>query len=305
MVDPIDADATRRLRLFCDVLVRLEPPEAVLPGLLREVDGIVLRRGTLLPETVFASAGRLRLVACAAAGVDHIDLVAARQAGVHVVHVPGESARAVAEFTLGLMLALVRRIALADRRLRGGNWDQQGLLGTQLSGATLGVVGFGHVGSAIGTLAQGLSMRVLATVSRPDPPRRRELRARDVALVDLPTLLRQSDIVVLAVPLTASTRLLITRRELEQMKRHAFLVNVSRGGVVDEVDLAGALLDGTIAGAALDVFANEGKESELLRLDNVVATPHIGAATAEAQRQIGDVVVRSVKSFFAGGRPPV
>jgi D-3-phosphoglycerate dehydrogenase len=305
VLDPLHDDAIRRLRGLFDVTVRLRPLPSDLLALIADVDVVVVRSGVRLPEEAFAAATRLKVIARAGAGVDNIDLDAARRFGVVVFNVPGGSAGAVAELTYGLLLAVMRRIALADRQIRAGVWNKPKLAGAELAGKTLGIIGYGNIGSRIGRIASGFSLRVLATVGHPSPERQARLTAVGVTSTDLDTLLRESDAVCVAVPLTDATRGLIGKDELVAMKRTAYLVNVSRGGVVDEDALLAALCDGELAGAGLDVHLSEGSgPNPFAELDNVVLTPHIGAMSTDAQRAIGDVVVDSIVAALAGASVP-
>ncbi|MBB5159500.1 hydroxyacid dehydrogenase [Saccharopolyspora phatthalungensis] len=300
LVDPIHDDAIARMRRTWDVVVRLRPSADELLRLVSDIDVIVVRSGVRLPATVFEHAPNLKVVARAGSGTDNIDLDAARRAGVVVFNVPGQSATAVAELTVGLLLAVTRKIALADRQVRANVWNKPALEGVELTGKTLGIVGFGAIGSRIARIAGGFSQRVLTAVDRVIESRRDDLAARGAELVDLGTLLAESDFVCVAVPLNDRTRGLIGAAELRAMKRSAYLVNISRGAVIDESALHTALRDGVIAGAALDVHSKEGQHSGLAELDNVVLTPHIGAMSADAQRVIGDVVVDSVTAALDG-----
>lgn len=300
VVDPIHDEALERLRRTCDVVVRLRPSADEIVTLSRDADVIVLRSGVQLSAELFAGAQRLKLVARAGAGTDNIDLTAARHAGVVVFNVPGESAGAVAELTIGLLLALARKISLADRQARTNIWNKSALVGSELAGKTMGIVGHGNIGARVAHLAQGFSMRVLTCVEREDEPRRRALAAKNIKLVGFPAMLRESDVVCLVVPLTPRTRGLISEPELAMMKCGAYLVNVSRGEIVDEPALHEALKQGTIAGAALDVRTDEGSPTQLSTLDNVVLTPHIGAMSSDAQRRIGHIVVESIHSAMTG-----
>jgi phosphoglycerate dehydrogenase-like enzyme len=230
-------------------------------------------------------AGPLRVVVKYGAGTDNIDLDAARERRVHVEAVPGANARAVAELTITLLLALARHVLHHDRLVRSGSWDRR--IGVELGGRLLGIVGYGSVGRQVAGLARALGMEVVAH----DP----FVTTSDVPLVDLPTLLSTSDAVTLHVPLTADTRGMIGARELARMRPGAFLVNTARGGIVDEGALAAALAEGRLVGAASDVFEREPPEgSPLLRLDNFVASPHAGAATVEAARRTGVAAVRAL-----------
>lgn len=250
-------------------------------------------------------APRLRAIARFGVGTDNVDLKAATERGIIVTNTPGANATAVAELALGLMLDVARRISLTDRRMRAGQW--RGFAGWELSGKTLGVVGAGAIGRRMVALAKGFDMKVLAAVRRPDLVRAEEREwadANSVSIVDLPTLLRDSDFVSIHVPLTAHTRGLIGAAELAMMKPRAVLVNTSRGGIVDEDALASALSGGTIGGAALDVFESEPAEvSALACLDNVVLTPHLGGATGEALSTMASAASADILQVLAGGKP--
>jgi D-3-phosphoglycerate dehydrogenase / 2-oxoglutarate reductase len=219
-------------------------------------------------------AGPLRVVVKYGSGMDNIDLEAAQRLGVRVSSTPGANARSVAELAVALLLALARNLGTHDRGIRGGSWRR--ITGTELAGKRLGIVGYGAVGREVARIAErGLEMEIVAH----DP----FVQAADVPLVPLAKLLATSDAVSLHLPLTPETRGLVGGRELATMKETAFLVNTARGGLVDEEALADALRRGLLAGAALDGFAEEPLgESPLRELDNVMLSPHAGAATEEA-----------------------
>ncbi|MFG2294351.1 hydroxyacid dehydrogenase [Streptomyces sp. NPDC048603] len=299
MVDPIHPEALTDLRRRYRVALHPKPDPGRLAVLARDADALVLRASVRVTEEVIAGAPRLRTVVRAGVGLDNIDLAAAARAGVTVRNVPGGSGDAVAELALGLMLAVCRRIVVGDRHTRSNVWHKQGLLGGELRGKTLGLVGFGAIGSRIATLAQGFGMEVVVAVARPGEDRARELAVRGIRLAALDELLPMADVLCLSVPLTEATRGIVGRRELALMKPEAYLVNVSRGGTVDEEALLAALRDGALAGAATDVLAREGSPTELAELDNVVLTPHIGALTREAQRRIGRRVVELLDENLA------
>jgi len=300
ILDPIDPQTIDGLRERYDVTVRLRPSGPELLELAAAAEVIVLRSGVRITAEVIGAASALKLIGRAGSGVDNIDLDAARDAGVQVFNLPGESANAVAELTFGLLLASARHIALGDARLRRGAADKAGLVGSELRGQTLGLIGLGAIGSRIAQLAGAFEMRVLGCVASPSDERQRALAGRGVELVELGALLHRARFVCVAVPLTASTRGLIGTRELEAMQRNAHLVNVSRAGVVDEAALARALASGTIAGAALDVLGDERDASHLEELDNLVMTPHIGAMTTEAQQRIGDLLTAAIDAGLHG-----
>jgi D-3-phosphoglycerate dehydrogenase len=271
-----------------------------MAGLLPDAVGVVLGLQSLSAE-MMDMAPKLRAISRFGVGTDNVDLDAATARGIIVTNTPGANATAVAELALGLMLDLARRISLVDRRVRAGQW--RGAIGWELSGKTLGVVGAGAIGRRLIELTRGFDMKVLAAVRMPS--RQQEWAdANSVRLVDLETLLRESDFVSLHVPLTPETRRLIGAKELAMMKPRAALINTSRGGIVDEDALAAALKEGTIGGAGLDVFEAEPLESSALAgLDNVVLTSHIGGATEEGFAAMAAAAAANILEVLAGGTP--
>jgi D-3-phosphoglycerate dehydrogenase / 2-oxoglutarate reductase len=231
------------------------------------------------------AAGPLRAVVKYGSGMDNIDLEAARRRAVTVSSTPGANARSVGELTIGLLLALARHLPLHDRLVRAGSWSR--LVGTELGGKRLGILGYGAVGREVAVIARGLDMDVIAH----DP----FVVEADVELVNLPALLASSDAVSLHVPLDEKTRNVIDANALALMRPGALLVNTARGGLVDEHALAEALASGRLGGAALDTFTEEPPQgSPLLSADNVILSPHAGAATVEAARRAGTQAVRAL-----------
>jgi glyoxylate reductase len=257
--------------------------------------GIVAVPGDRIDAAFLEGAGRqLRVVALHAVGYDNVDLEAATARGVAVTNTPGVLTQATAEFTIALVLAALRRVAAGDRLVRRGDewaWEPTYMLGTGLAGKTLGIVGLGRIGSEVARLAEAFGARVIHTSRRSGMP--------------LAELLGQADVVSLHVPLTPETDRLIGAAELRAMKRNAVLVNTTRGRVVDEAALVDALQQEQIAGAALDVYEREPDvHPALLRLDNVVLTPHIASATAEAREAMGMLCVASLRAVLLEGRRP-
>jgi phosphoglycerate dehydrogenase-like enzyme len=241
----------------------------------------------VLDGSVFAALPELRIVSKYGVGLDMVDLEAARRHGVAVRWTPGVNRQAVAELTIAFMLALIRSVHPLAIDLSGGTWRQPG--GRQLSSATVGVIGCGHVGQTVARLCRAFGAGVIAHDIRSYDAFYRE---HQVTAVSLDTLLRTSDIVTVHVPLDASTRHLIDARAIAAMKSSAFLVNTARGGIVDEQALKTALLEERIAGAAADVYALEPPEDlELLRLPTFLGTPHIGASTHEAALAMGRAAI--------------
>ena len=293
ITDPIHEEGIKLLKEIgrVDVKIGLSPEQ-----LLREVgeyDVLVVRSATKVTREVIEAGRNLKLIARAGAGLDNIDLEAAAARDIKVINSPESVTAAVAELTIGLMLSLARRIPRADRGMKLGLWEKSELIGTELRGKTLGIVGTGRIGRAVGYKAKAFLMDLLAY----DIVMNEEFRERTgCRYVDLQTLLRESDFVTLHVALTPQTRHMIGRRELSLMKPTAFLINTSRGEIVDETALVEALREGRIAGAALDVYEREPPtDSPLLKLENVILTPHIGASTIEAQRDAGILIAKKIR----------
>jgi len=258
---------------------------------------------------MIADAPRLRVISNLGVGVDNIDLDAATRAGVAVGHTPGVLTDATADLAFGLLMAAARRIAEADRYVRAGKWRTWGpmtLLGRDVHSSTLGLIGFGAIGQAMARRATGFGMRVLYLehqASKRSPGR--GARIAGAIGVRLPRLLAQSDFVSLHVPLTAETRHLIGAREFALMKPGAILINTARGAVVDQAAMTAALSSGQLGGAGLDVTDPEpiGRRDPLLRLDNVVITPHIGSASIVTRARMAAIAVDNVLEVFSGRVP--
>lgn len=263
-----------------DVLLGLSPGELVEK--IGEYDGLIVRSATKVTAEVIEAAGRLKAIGRAGIGVDNIDIEAATKRGILVANAPESNTVAAAEHTLGLMLAVARRIPAADASLRRGEWNRSAFKGVEVAEKTLGLVGLGHVGSIVARGALGMGMRVLAYDPYVSEERMRSMNVERAA--SLEEVLEAADFVSLHVPRTPQTTGMVDEEALARMKPTAYLINVARGGIVDETALYNALKQGEIAGAALDVFAEEPTtESPLFSLPNVVVTPHLGASTAEAQ----------------------
>lgn len=296
--------------LVCDGLARpalddlAREADVVLEDLavLGAVDGWIVRGSTRVDDGALRSAApRLKVVGRAGVGVDNIDLEAARRLGVAVVTAPEATTNAVAEHTLGLILALARHIPAADAAVRRGEWPKAEFVGVELRGRVLGLVGFGRIGGAVAALAGALGMKCVAFDPYLPPD---ALRAAGVEPADFETVLAAADIVSVHVPLTEETRNLIDRRALARLREGALLVCTARGGVVDEAALLEALESGRLAGAALDVFAVEPPASSpLLRHPRLVATPHLGAQTVEARARVSGEIVTEVLNVLRGQAP--
>ncbi len=300
MCDPIHDEGVRMLMeagFDVDLETSITGPELV--ERVKDFDAIVVRSRTKVTRKVIEASGRLRAVARAGVGLDNVDLEAAKERGVEVLNSPEAPSNAVAELVLGLMLSLARRIPLGDASMKRGEWIKRRLTGFELEGKTLGIVGFGRIGYNLARKAKAMGMRVVTDASIEKLMRFvEETGAESVPMEDL---LKESDFVSIHVPLRPQTRHMIGARELETMKDGAYLINTARGGVVDEDALREALVRGKLAGAALDVFEIEPPEdTSLTGLENLIALPHIGAATVEAQAANSTIVAEKLIKLFTG-----
>lgn len=300
-----------RLEETCDVDL-YSGEGAIPPGeLVARVHGkqaLICLLTDRVDDSVLAAAPGLRIVANVAVGYDNIDVAAARARGITVTNTPDVLTEATAELTWALILAATRRVAEGERLVRRGAWKGWALdfmLGMELRGKQLGVVGFGRIGAAVASRAPAFGMKVACATLDGDPARAPIPVPPDVERMPLDRLLGTSDVVSLHVPLTPTTRHLIDRSALVRMKRGAYLVNTARGPVVDEGALAWALRERLIAGAALDVYEEEPKvHPDLMDLDNVVMAPHLGSATTETRTAMAALAVDNVLAVLAG-RPPL
>jgi len=266
--------------LTVDAKVGLSP--AVLKTILGEYEVLAVRSATKVTADVLEKPGRLKLIGRAGVGVDNIDVEAATRKGVVVMNTPGGNSVAVAELTLGLMLALLRYLVPAISSTKAGRWEKKRFAGGhELFRKTVGLLGFGSIGQLVAQRCIAFGATVIAY----DPHPVEAARRSGAQIVPLDELFRRADIVSLHVPLADGTRNLVGRAQLKVMRRGSYLVNCARGGIVDEAAVAEALRDGTLAGAAMDVFATEPvpPDHPLLSLDNFLCTPHLGASTEEGQ----------------------
>jgi D-3-phosphoglycerate dehydrogenase / 2-oxoglutarate reductase len=263
---------------------------------VRDADALVVRSATDVNAKLIDAAQKLRVIGRAGVGVDNVDTDAATRKGIVVMNTPGANAIAVAEHTLGLMLSLARLIPRADQTTRAGKWEKKSLQGTELRGKTLGIVGLGRVGVEVARLAKAFGMKVLAY----DPFVSQQLaRDLEIELIGLDPLYAASDYISLHVGLTPQTAGMINATSIARMKKGVRLVNCARGELIDDAALVAALNSGYVAGAALDVFAQEPpKESALLAAPNVIATPHIAGSTNEAQELVGVQIALQVKEYL-------
>ena len=273
---------------------------ADLARALQGVHAVIVRSSTKITRESLQYADTLEVIGRAGVGVDNIDVDAATERGVAVLNAPSGNTISAAELTFALILACVRRIPAADRSMKSGEWDRKSFTGTELYGKVLGLVGAGRIGGEVARRARAFGMRVCAY----DPYLTAErARTLEIELVSLDQVLARADVLSLHVPLTETTAGLIGAAQLAAMKRGAIVVNAARGGVIDEAALAEAVRSGHLAGAALDVFAEEPAPADhpLRSVDHVVLTPHLGAATQEAQHNVAVEIAEAVRAALADG----
>jgi D-3-phosphoglycerate dehydrogenase len=290
--------AALEARHAVDVRTGLSADE--LRGIVADYDALIVRSGVDVDAALIAAGTKLQVIGRAGVGVDNVDLEAATRAGITVVNAPTGNTIAAAEHTIALLLALARRVPAADASLRKGEWSRSKLQGVQLRGRTLGIIGLGKIGMAVAERARGFGMTLLGS----DPfVTAEQASLRGVELVSLETLLERSDAVTVHVPLTRGTTALIDARAISRMQPGAFVLNVARGGIVDEGALAAALREGRLGGAGIDVFEQEPPTgSPLLDAPNTVLTPHLGASTVEAQVAVAEEIAEQVLDVL-DGRP--
>ena len=271
-------------------------PEEV-QAMLPTFDAAIIRSRTKVRADRLAEPGRLRVIVRAGVGLDNVDLEAAKAAGIEVHNTPTATTRSVAEHAMALMFALARHVARGDASTKAGLWEKKKLKGVELAGKTLGLAGFGRIGQELGRMCQALGMSVIAHDKFEDVVRP-YADEMGVTLVSKEELLTSSDFISMHMPLVESTRGWIGKEELEAMRPTSYLVNTSRGGTVDEDALVAGLRSGTIAGAALDVFAAEPVKEPFPEAPNLVLTPHVAGTTAEGQDRAGLDAARIVLSFL-------
>jgi len=270
-----------------------------LAAAVRDADALVVRSATDVNQKLIEQAQKLRVIGRAGVGVDNVDAEAATRKGIVVMNTPGANAIAVAEHTIGLMISLARFIPKADQTTRQGKWEKKSLQGTELKAKTLGIIGLGRVGVEVASRAKAFGMKVLAY----DPFVSQQLaRDLEIELSDLDPLYAASDYISLHVGLTPQTQKMINAASIAKMKKGVRVVNCARGELIDDAALLEALNSGQVAGAALDVFAQEPpKDSPLLAAPNVIATPHIAGSTNEAQELVGVQIALQVKEYLTRG----
>jgi D-3-phosphoglycerate dehydrogenase len=300
--DTLNAQGVDVLRRFpqigVDIKTGLKPPE--LAGIISPYHALIVRSATQVTREVIDRADALRVIGRAGVGVDNIDLQAATRRGVVVMNSPLGNSVTTAEHAVSMMMALARHIPAANAAVHAGRWERSRFTGVEVCNKTLGVIGLGNIGRIVAERALGLRMKVIGY----DPILTAEAAARiGVEMVTLEQLYRRADFITVHTPLTRDTRSLIAPAAFALMKPGVRIINCARGGIVDEQALADALASGKVAGAALDVFVEEPppKDHPLLKFDNVIATPHLGAATDEAQIQVAIDIAQQTADFLLNG----
>ena len=294
--EQIAAPGLAYLRARFDVV---EDFDSDLASVIGDFEAIIVRSATTLDASLIQGAPRLRVIGRAGVGVDNIDVDAATRRGIVVANAAETTVVSAAEHTIALILALARNLPQAHGAVKGGGWDRGRFVGIELAGKTLGVLGLGRIGREVARRAQGLGMKVVAYDPFVTLERFRDLGVEQAASLD--DLFSRADVITLHLPLNDETRGVLDAEAFSHMRDGVRIVNTARGGLIDESALHDALMSGKVAGAALDVFGSEPYSGPLLRLDNVVVTPHLAGSTAEAQDRAGLVVAEQVATALEGG----
>lgn len=293
ITDPIDDEGIKILEnagFRVDVSPDIKPNE--LKRIVYNYNVIIVRSRTKVTKEIIDAAENLQIIARAGYGLENIDVAEAKKRGIRIIRSPTAPSDSVAELTVGLMISLAREIIRANSSMKEGHWIKRELLGEELKGKTIGIIGFGRIGSKVAKLAKAMGLKILITDPYRNPLLLKKLGAKKVSLKDL---LRKSDVVTLHVPLNSHTYHMLGEEEFRLMKNGAYLINTSRGNVIDEEALLEALKAGKLAGVALDVYATEPPiETTLIKMPNVICTPHIGAQTKEAQRKAALIVAKKI-----------
>jgi len=280
-----------------DVMTNLTPDE--LRGIIGNYDGLAIRSATKVTSNIIEKADHLKVIGRAGIGLDNVDVSAASKRGIVVMNTPGGNTITTAEHAISMMLSLARKIPQATSSMKSGKWEKKKFMGTEVYNKTLGIIGIGRVGSIVANRAQGLKMNVLAYDPFISPDAAEKM---GIQLGPIDEVLAQSDFVSIHAPMTNETRNLINAENIAKMKDGAVILNCARGGIINEKDLYDALVSGKLAGAALDVFEEEPTTNmDLISLDNVICTPHLGASTDEAQRNVAIAIAKQIVDYLTIG----
>jgi D-3-phosphoglycerate dehydrogenase len=296
-IDQAGIDSMKRAGLSVDYKPEIKPAELI--SSVKDYEVIVVRSRTKITKEVVDSAAQAKIIARVGVGLDNVDVKAAEAKNIKVINAPEAASIAVAELAIGLMISLARSIPRADSETKKGNWIKKELMGTQLSGKYLGIVGVGNIGRNIGRMAKALRMNLIGY--DPHPINREYISETGMIVTDLNTLLESADFVTCHVPSTPETNHMFNTERFARMKPTAYLVNTSRGEIIDENALYDALKNNKIAGAALDVFEVEPPiNKQLTSLPNLICTPHVGAQTKEAQELASIVIAEKIIQILRG-----
>lgn len=280
-----------------DIKTKWEPGE--LEKVICNYDGLVVRSATKVTSEIIKAAERLKVIGRAGSGLDNIDLPAATKRGIVVMNTPGGNTITTAEHTISLLLSLARKIPQATASLKAKKWEKNKFMGTEVYNHTLGIIGIGQIGSVVADRAKGLKMNVIAYDPFISPEKANIL---GIEMVTLDELYRRSDFITVHTPLTPDTKDLINAESFKKMKDGVLIINCARGGIVNEKDLAEAIKNGKVAGAALDVFTKEPPEDySLIELEQVICTPHLGASTEEAQENVAIAIAEQIIDYLLHG----
>lgn len=299
VAEKISSSAVDLLREPQWIIVTHDQLGGNLPAQLESADALIVRSAVQVDDALLEHAGKLRVIGRAGVGVDNIDLDAATRKGIAVMNTPGANAIAVAEHTVAMMLAMARHLCRADRLMHQGKWEKKSLQGTELRGKTLGIIGLGRIGLEVARRARAFGMTVIAH----DPfVSLAVAKEQGIKMADVEAIYAGADYITLHVGLTPQTTGMINATSIAKMKRGVRLINCARGELVQEADLAEALTDGQVTAAAMDVFSEEPpNNSPLLKMENVILTPHIGGSTHEAQEAVGYQIAQQVKEYLKDG----
>jgi len=285
----------KKAGLTVDVKTKLTPAQLIEE--IPNYDALVIRSATKVTKDVIAAAKNLKVIGRAGSGLDNVDLPAATKRGIVVMNTPGGNTVTTAEHTFSLLMSMARQIPQANASVKSGKWEKNKFMGMELFNKTIGIIGIGQIGSYVAKLAQGANMTVLAYDAFLSPENARKL---GVEVVDLDTLFSRSDIITVHTPLTTETKYMINAAAIQKMKQGVRIINCARGGIVHEGDLYEALKSGRVAAAAFDVFEKEPVDpaNPLLTLENFICTPHLGAATTEAQENVAWAIAEQIVDFL-------
>jgi D-3-phosphoglycerate dehydrogenase len=288
----------KKAGLKVDVKTKLTPAELIEE--IAQYDGLIIRSATKVTKDVIAAAKNLKVVGRAGSGLDNVDIPAATKRGIVVMNTPGGNTVTTAEHAFSLLMSMARQVPQANASVKSGKWEKNKFMGMELFNKTIGIIGIGQIGSYVAKLAQGANMTVLAYDAFLSPENARKL---GVEVVDLETLFSRSDIITIHAPLTTETKYMINAASIQKMKHGVRIINCARGGIVNETDLFEGLKSGKVAAAAFDVFEKEPVDPAhpLLTLDNFICTPHLGAATNEAQENVAWAIAEQLVDFLVRG----